>query len=94
MGMRNRLTTVENAGSVTRTLSVIAQNQSVRDAEGRILIARMRLPHKVLEPWPIGYQVVDYDTTEGSMGHTLGIPSAGTSGKTQDQVHTNGDEHL
>lgn len=52
---------------VTRTVSVIAQDPSVRRHDGRILMARIRIPYETLAPGPMGYrvQVVDYDSTTG-----------------------------
>lgn len=48
-----------------RTMSVIAQDPSVRDAKGRIIMAALRLPDEALTAGPMGYrvQIVDYDTT-------------------------------
>jgi len=58
---------VGHAGSLKRTLSVIAQDPGVRDAQGRILMSQVQVPHESLDPGPIGYrvQVVDYDATKG-----------------------------
>ena len=55
----------ENTRSITRTLSVIAQDPSVRDGKNKILMSKMNVPQEALAPGPIGYrvQVVDYDTT-------------------------------
>ncbi|MEW6600712.1 MAG: hypothetical protein AB1499_07055, partial [Nitrospirota bacterium] len=66
----------ENARSVTRTLSVIAQDPSVREANGRILMSRIKVPKEVLDPGPIGYrvQVVDYDTTEQMFHGSHALP--------------------
>lgn len=55
----------ENTRSITRTLSVIAQDPSVRDGKNKILMSKINVPQEALDPGPIGYriQVVDYDTT-------------------------------
>jgi len=55
----------ENIRSITRTLSVIAQDPSVRDINNKILMSKINIPQEALDPGPIGYrvQVVDYDTT-------------------------------
>jgi hypothetical protein len=76
MGMRKRLATDENATLITRTLSVIAQDPSVRDPKGRILMSKIQVPQEVLEPGPIGYrvQVVDYDTTEERFHGSHALP--------------------
>src|SRR5262249_27188793 len=59
-----------------RTMSVIAQDPSVNDAHGRILMAKVRIPQEVVAPGPIGYrvQVVDYDTTEGKFHGAHPLP--------------------
>jgi hypothetical protein len=46
-------------------MSVVAQDPSLRDASGRILMSRLRVPEELLSPGPMGYrvQVVDYDAT-------------------------------
>lgn len=76
MGVRNRPATGMNARSITRTLSVIAQDPSVRDAKGRILMSKIQVPQEVLDPGPIGYrvQVVDYDTTEQRFHGSHALP--------------------
>jgi hypothetical protein len=59
----------------TRRMSVIAQDPSVRHADGRIVMAKIDVPAEDLIPGPIGYrvQVVDYDTSAGHYhgAHTL-----------------------
>jgi hypothetical protein len=46
-------------------VSVVAQDPSVRDGNGKILMARIGIPAEDLGPGPIGYrvQIVDYDAT-------------------------------
>ncbi len=55
----------------TRQMSVIAQDPSIRRADGSILMARLDVPAEELSAGPIGYRVhvVDYDS---SSGHYLG----------------------
>lgn len=67
----------ENTRSVTRTMSVIAQDPSVRDADGKILMSRINIPQEALAPGPIGYrvQVVDYDTTAERFHGSHSLPS-------------------
>lgn len=50
-----------------RRISVIAQDPSVKDAKGRILMAKIEIPAENLMPGPSGYrvQVVDYDSSTG-----------------------------
>lgn len=51
----------------TRRMSVIAQDPSVKRADGRILMSEIEVPAEDLDPGPIGYrvQVVDYDSSTG-----------------------------
>lgn len=51
--------------SGNRRISVIAQDPSVKDAKGRILMARIEIPAENLVHGPTGYrvQVVDYDSS-------------------------------
>ncbi len=79
----------ENAKSITRTMTVIAQDPSLKSANGRILMSKINIPQEALGPGPIGYrvQVVDYDTTaeEFHGSHKLpqsfdGEPQAWTKG--------------
>lgn len=58
----------EGAAPLFRTVPVIAQDPSVREADGRILMARIRIPAEDLDPGPTGYrvQVVDYDASTGT----------------------------
>ncbi len=53
MGVRKGLTTDENDTLVTRTLSVIAQDPSVKYPKGRILMSKIQVPQEVLKPGPI-----------------------------------------
>jgi hypothetical protein len=63
--------------SLTRTVSVIAQDPSVKNAQGRILMSRIQIPHEDLAPGPIGYrvQVVDFDATDGRFHGSHVLPS-------------------
>ena len=65
MSTNKRPATPGRARPVARFLSVIAQDPGVKDANGNILMSKVRVPREVLEPGPIGYrvQVVDYDAT-------------------------------
>jgi hypothetical protein len=67
MTTTERRTPRERALSVARLLSVIAQDPSVRDARGNILMSKIRIPREYVQPGPIGYrvQIVDYDATAG-----------------------------
>jgi hypothetical protein len=65
MSARNRSAPGESP-AVDRTLSVIAQDPSIKDPQGNILMSKIRVPQEVTQPGPIGYrvQIVDYDATE------------------------------
>jgi hypothetical protein len=54
-----------NAQERTRTLTVIAQDPSVRDARGRIVRAEVTIPAERLDRGPRGYRVhcIDFDAT-------------------------------
>jgi len=56
----------------------MAQDPSVRLGNGRILMARVRIPEEVLDRGPIGYrvQIVDYDATEDRFYGAHELPSA------------------
>jgi len=49
---------------ITRNLTIIAQDPSVQDPDGRIVTASVALPFERLDPGPRGYRVhvVDYDS--------------------------------
>lgn len=51
----------------TRCMSIVAQDPSVKRANGRILMAQIEVPAEDLLPGPIGHrvQVVDYDASTG-----------------------------
>jgi hypothetical protein len=70
----------EGAPGVARTMSVIAQDPSVRDAKGNILMATIQVPHEALGPGPTGYrvQVVDYDATTGRFYGAHELPAGFT----------------
>jgi hypothetical protein len=50
----------------TRTLTIIAQDPSIKDADRKVLRARVRIPYEDLQPGPRGYRVhiVDYDSSQ------------------------------
>ncbi|MBN1360459.1 MAG: hypothetical protein JW993_07700 [Sedimentisphaerales bacterium] len=50
----------------TRTLTIIAQDPSIKDANGKILKTPVRIPYENLQPGPRGYRVhvVDYDSSQ------------------------------
>lgn len=62
---------------IHRTLSVIAQDPSVKDSNGRILMSRIQIPNEQLDPGPIGYrvQVVDFDSTNGRYHGSHRLPA-------------------
>lgn len=51
----------------TRRMTVVAQDPSIKRADGGILMAQIDIPAEQLMPGPIGYrvQVVDYDASTG-----------------------------
>lgn len=61
----------------TRRMTVVAQDPSVRRADGRILMATANVPAEDLIPGPIGYrvQVVDYDSTSKQYHGAHVLPS-------------------
>src|SRR3990172_5762169 len=63
----------------TRRMSVIAQDPSIRRADGQILMSEIEVPAEELDPGPIGYrvQVVDYDSSTGSYRGTHILPEEG-----------------
>ncbi len=50
----------------TRTLTIIAQDPSIKNAANKILRAQVRIPYENLQPGPRGYRVhvVDYDSSQ------------------------------
>lgn len=69
---------VAHEKGVWRTLSVIAQDPSVKDKHRNILMSRIRVPQEVLDAGPIGYrvQVVDFDATTGRFNGAHAIPDS------------------
>ncbi len=63
----------------TRRMSVIAQDPSIRRADGRILMSEIEVPAEDLDPGPIGYrvQVVDYDSSTGNYRGNHVLPNEG-----------------
>lgn len=53
----------------TRTMRIVAQDPSVRGADGRILTAEVEVPAEELAPGPRGYRVhvIDYDASSGKL---------------------------
>lgn len=66
------------ARPVTRRLSVIAQDPSVRHPDGRILMATIDVPAEDLLAGPIGarVQMVDYDTSTGKFHGSHELPES------------------
>lgn len=62
----------------TRRMTVVAQDPSVRRADGRVLMASIDVPAEDLLPGPIGYrvQVVDYDASTGRYGGAHALPAS------------------
>ncbi len=50
----------------TRTLTIIAQDSSIKDLDQQILRTQVRIPYENLQPGPRGYRVhvVDYDSSQ------------------------------
>ena len=70
-------TSRESAGEArTRRLRVVAQDPSVR-RRGRILQAEVRFPYEDLDAGPTGHrvQVIDYDSTTGTLYKPAEIPA-------------------
>ncbi len=51
---------------ITRKMTIIAQDPSIKDSQGKILKARVDIPYEKLGPGPRGYRVhvVDYDSSQ------------------------------
>ena len=66
--MRNVLGT-RHGLSAFRTLTIVAQDPSVRTADGKVLLAKVSIPAEQLLPGPAGYRVsvVDYDATRNAL---------------------------
>ena len=65
-------------GGFGRIVSVIAEDPSVKDRKGNIVMSRIRIPREVLRPGPAGYrvQVVDFDATEGAFHGSHALPQS------------------
>jgi hypothetical protein len=52
--------------ALTRSMTIIAQDPSIKDRDGRILRSRIAIPYERLGPGPRGYRVhvVDYDSSQ------------------------------
>ena len=63
------------SGQRTRTVTILAQDPSVRDRSGEILKATVQVPWEDLEPGPTGHrvQVVDYDATTRTLYRPAGV---------------------
>jgi hypothetical protein len=72
-----------------RSMTVIAQDPDVRQANGRILMACIDVPAEALAAGPIGYrvQVVDFDSSSGEYHGTHSLPA---SVKQEPQAWTDG----
>ena len=66
------------AAPLTRQMTVIAQDPSVKDARGNILMAAIDVPGDDLLPGPIGYrvQLVDYDASTGTYHGAHVLPAS------------------
>jgi hypothetical protein len=62
----------------TRRMTVIAQDPSIRRADGGILMAQIDVPAEDLAPGPMGYrvQVVDYDASSGRYNGAHALPAS------------------
>lgn len=71
-------TTEPERGRAGRIVSVIAQDPSVKDKKGNILMSRIRIPKEVVQPGPMGYrvQVVDFDATAGAFHGSHELPQS------------------
>ncbi|MCE5218709.1 hypothetical protein LLH03_16980, partial [bacterium] len=62
--------------TVTRTLTILAQDPSVREAEnGRMLRAKVQVPFEHLDSGPRGYRVrvTDYDSAQNRLYQTAKV---------------------
>lgn len=57
----------------TRTMTIIAQDPSIKDFNQKILRTQVSIPYEKLEPGPRGYRVhvVDYDSSQRVLYHPL-----------------------
>lgn len=57
---------------------MIAQDPSVKDKKGNILMSKIRIPREIVQPGPIGYrvQVVDFDATTGTFYGAHELPQS------------------
>jgi hypothetical protein len=64
------------ASERTRTLTIVAQDPAVRDADGSILTASIDVPAEELAPGPRGYRVhvIDYDASTRTLYRPLHYP--------------------
>ena len=62
-------TRTPEAARRARKMTIVAQDPSVTDAKGRIVVAQVDVPVDLLEPGPRGqrFHVVDYDATRGEL---------------------------
>jgi hypothetical protein len=62
----------------TRRMTVIAQDPSIKRADGSILMAQIDVPAEELDPGPIGYrvQIVDYDASTGRYRGAHDLPAS------------------
>lgn len=60
----------------TRKLTIVAQDPSIRTAEGRILTSQVEVPAEDFAPGPTGYrvQIIDYDSSTGTHYMPLSYP--------------------
>jgi hypothetical protein len=60
-------TRTPEAARRARKMTIVAQDPSITDANGRIVVAQVSVPVDLLEPGPRGqrFHVVDYDATQG-----------------------------
>lgn len=65
----------------TRKMTVVAQDPSVKRADGTILMSRIDVPGDDLIPGPIGYrvQIVDYDASAGTFHGAHVLPTSLTT---------------
>jgi hypothetical protein len=65
-------------GQAGRIVSVIAQDPTVRDENGNIVMSKIRIPREIVQPGPIGYrvQVVDFDATKDTFHGAHELPQS------------------
>jgi hypothetical protein len=76
MAKRKRKATASAPLAPTRAMWVVAQDPSVRDERGRILMAEVAVPAEALAPGPRGYRVnvIDYDPSTGEYAGEHVVP--------------------